>query len=1051
MPERVSVNQEVYYFDAKSGWLHGVVKVVDGAKITVEDNTSHNPVVVSQDNVHGYISESYDANDAELFHVSDLHVATLLYCIKDRFEQLHKQYSLMGEMVLSVNPFQLMPFNSEQERKKYLALPDPRLLPPHIWQVAHKAFNAIFVQGLGNQSVVISGESGSGKTENAKMLIAYLGQLSYLHSKDTSQRAIADKIDENLTLSNPVMESFGNARTVRNDNSSRFGKYIKLYFDPVSGVMVGGQTVTYLLERSRIIMQSAGERNYHIFYEMLAGLTPQEKQELGGLKTAQDYKCLNGGNTFIRRGVDGKPLNDAHEFQTVRHALGQLGVPPKTQKCMLRVLASILHLMEVEFAPDNNDKAQIATEAPFKTGCTLLGLDEAKLRECFLVKSKTSLVTILASKTEAEGLRNAFCKGLYVGMFDRLVEFVNVAIQPQVDCTGCKYIGLLDIFGFENFTRNSFEQICINYANESLQNHYNKYTFINDEEECKREGIQIPKIEFPDNSECVNMFDEKHYGIFSMLDEECNFKGGNTERFTTNLWEYWNNRNQYFVKPKSTIPNQFGVNHYASFVNYNTEEWLEKNTDALKEEMYECVKGSTEEFVQTLLSTVKGLARRKQTVAIRFQQQLKDLRVELESTETQFIRCIKPNMDASPTYLDNRLVGSQLESAGVLQTIALKRQGYPVRRPLEQFCKYFYLIMPRSTVSLFKQERYSDACKDFLQKYQRLYKWSEPNFAVGKTKVFLRAEVWSALERLVLRRRAQLLHRCTPFLRRWIAEYRERKRIEEMKRLEALRKLREAREAKAAAAADGVPAEKMQWVEDLSNIFPDVDLDTLMDVVVEADSHEEALAGVLSMQADRVDKQTPSGFIDVVTSANVRPSVINNFISADIKTVSALSKLQPDELKSLGANEVEVVAIMRKLMDQQTQRMKYQRLGEAIGTSGEDAAADAVKTAESIRQQEDFDLKVRTLASMGFKEADCRVVLAHYNGDVQRTAARLIYGVDSRKIRSNASKHSKPYNTTDANTQELIALGAAKQDAKMAMRQCNGDVDSAAKMLFKVK
>ncbi|KPI84586.1 myosin XXI [Leptomonas seymouri] len=1050
MPERVSVNQEVYYYDAKNGWLRGVVRAVEGVKATVEDNASHASVTVPQEHVHGYISESYDPSDPELFHVSDLHVATLLYCIKDRFEKLNKQYSLMGEMVLSVNPFQLMPYNSDQERKKYLALPDPRLLPSHIWQVAHKAFNAVFVQGLDNQSVVISGESGSGKTENAKMLVSYLGQLSYLHSKDTSQRIVADKIAECLTVSNPVMESFGNARTVRNDNSSRFGKYIKLYFDPNSGVLVGGQTVTYLLERSRIIMQSAGERNYHIFYEMLAGLTAQEKQELGGLKTAQDYRCLNGGNTFIRRGVDGRPLNDAHEFQTVRSALSQLGVSPKTQKCMFRVLASILHLMEVEFLPDNNDKAQIATEETYKTGCKLLGVDEEKLRECFLVKSKTSLVTILATKTEAEGLRNAFCKSLYVGMFDRLVEFVNAAIQPQVDCTGCKYIGLLDIFGFENFTRNSFEQLCINYANESLQNHYNKYTFINDEEECKREGIQIPKIEFPDNSECVNMFDEKHYGIFSMLDEECNFKGGNTDRFTTNLWEHWNEKNQYFVKPKSTIPNQFGVNHYASFVNYNTEEWLEKNTDALKEMMYECVKSSTDDFVQTLLSTVKSLARRKQTVAIRFQHQLGELRAELESTETQFIRCIKPNMDASHEYLDNRLVGAQLESAGVLQTIALKRQGYPVRRLLEQFVKYFYLILPRSTVSLFKHERYSDACKDFLQRYHRLYRWQEPNFAVGETKVFLRAEVWSALERLVLRRRAQLLCRCRPYLQRWIAEYRERKRIEEMKRLERLRKLREAREAKAAAAANGVPEEKVQWVEDLANVFPDVDMSMLMDVVVEADSREEALGGVLAIQADRVDKQAPSGFIDVVTSSNMRPSVISNLISADIKTVSALSKLQTDELKSLGANEVEVVAITKKLVDQQTQRVKYQRLSEALGTNREDAAAKDVMTAEAIRHQNDFDAKVHHLVSMGFKEPNCRVVLAHYNGDVQRTAARLIYGVDSRKMRRNASKH-KQFNTTDASTQQLIALGAMKQDAKMAMRQCNGDVESAATMLFKVK
>ncbi|KAG5495704.1 hypothetical protein GH5_03369 [Leishmania sp. Ghana 2012 LV757] len=1050
MPERVSVNQEVYYFDAKGGWLRGTVKQVDGAKVTVEDIVSHVAVPVAAENVHGYISESYDAEDAELFHVSDLHVATLLHCVKDRFEKLQKQYSLMGEMVLSVNPFRRMPFNSEEERQRYLNLPDPRMLPPHIWQVAHKAFNAVFAQGQGNQSIVISGESGSGKTENAKMLIAYLGQLSHIHSKHTSQCNIADSIDENLVWSNPVMESFGNARTVRNDNSSRFGKYIKLYFDPVSGVMIGGQTVTYLLERSRIIMQSPGERNYHIFYEMLAGLSPTEKQQLGGLKTAQEYKCLSGGNTFIRRGVDGKPLNDAHEFQTVRRALSMIGVPLETERCIFRVLAAILHLMEVEFEADNNDKAQIVCEAPFSTGCGLLCLDEAKLRECFLVKSKTSLVTILASKAEAEGLRNAFCKGLYVGMFDRVLEFVNAAIKPQVDCSDCKYIGLLDIFGFENFTRNSFEQICINYANESLQNHYNKYTFVNDEEECRREGIQTPKIAFPDNSECVSMLDAKRIGIFSMLDEECNFKGGSTERFTANVWEQWGGKNKYFVKPKSTIPSQFGVNHYAAFVSYDTAEWLEKNTDALKEDMYECVKESADAFVKTLLSTERSEVRRKQTVAIRFQRQLTGLRSELESTETQFIRCIKPNTEASPSFLENLLVGSQLESAGVLQTIALKRQGYPVRRPLEQFCKYFYVIMPRATASLFAHERYSDACADLLQQYQRLYGWTQPNYAVGKTKVFLRAEVWSTLERLVLRRRAHLLYRCKPYLRRWIEELRERKCIEEQKRQEAMRRLRETREAKAARAANGVSAEKVRWVEEVSNVFADFDMDTLLDVAVEADSREEALSAILAIQADRVNKQSASGFSDVMNAANVRHGVIQSFISADIKTVSALSKLQSEEMKGLGASEIEVVAITKSMMGQQGQRVHFKRLAEAMGTESENTAVDELKRAETVRHQHDFEAKVQTLASMGFDESISRLVLAHYSGDVQRTAARLLYGVDRRKMENNARKH-KNFNTTDPSVQQLISLGATKQDAKMALRSSNGDANGAAKRLFKVR
>lgn len=1047
--ERLAVSQQVYYFDAKSGWLRGAVQSIDSAKVTVIDDASEKPTTVANTLLHGYIADSYAPEDPELFHVSDLHVATLLYCIKDRFERLHKQYSLMGEMVLSVNPFQLMAFNSVQERKKYLAMPDPRALPPHIWQVAHKAFNAIVLESLNNQSVVISGESGSGKTENAKMLIAYLGQMSYGHSNNAAQRGIADKIDDALTWSNPLMESFGNARTVRNDNSSRFGKYIKLYFDTTTGVMVGGETVTYLLERSRIITQSHGERNYHIFYEMLAGLSDKERRDLGNLKTARDYRCLSAGDTFTRRGVDGRTLNDAEEFGNVRQAIERLGISKEQETAMFRVLAGILHMMEVDFVPDNNDKALIRNEAEFAAACEMFGVDLEKMRECVLVKSKTNIVTIQATPSEASNLRNAFCKGLYVGLFDRIVDFVNKSIKPQGDFRGCKYIGLLDIFGFENFTKNSFEQVCINYANESLQNHYNKYTFLNDEEECKREGIQIPKIVFPDNSECVEMFNEKRTGIFGMLDEECHFKGGNTARFTQNLWGQWGATKKYFVVPKSTVPDNFAINHYAAFVSYNTEGWLEKNSDSLREDMYQCATSADSEFVCGLLTTDKFEARKKQTVAIRFMSQLIELRAELESTETQFIRCIKPNNDASPEFLDNLIVGSQLESAGVLQTIALKRQGYPVRRPLEKFCHYFYLIMPRSTVSLYKQTRFSDACTDFLRYYQRLYQWGQPNYAVGKTKVFLRAEVWSALERLVLRRKAQLINRCNPYLRRWVAEFRERKRIEEERRLAKLKREREAREAKAAECADGLPAAKLAWVEDLSSIFPDVSVKTIADLAVEADSRHEALAMLLSIQQQRVDKQAPSAFMDLMNAADVGPRVIDNFLAGDIKTVSAVARLKPAELKSYDCSDVEVVAITKKVMDMQAQRTNYERLSGAMGTRDEDRAADAVKASEAQRRKDDFDLKVGTLTDMGFNEADSRLVLAHYNGDVQRTAARLVYGINRNSIKKNISKH-KDHTTADPSVQKLISMGATKDDAKIALRKSNGDADRAAQILFRV-
>ncbi|RNF25690.1 myosin XXI [Trypanosoma conorhini] len=1048
--ERIAVKQQVYYHLPQKGWLRGVIEaVLEGEKkAQVVSAATGNTETVPLTQIHGYMEQAYDASDPDLFHLSDLHVATTLYCIKERFEKLKQQYSIMGEMILSVNPFQLMPFNSDSHREKYLNARQAHLLPPHIWQVAHRAYAQIVIRGLGNQSVVISGESGSGKTENTKMLIAYLGEMSHMHSSNTMQKKVADKVADCLKWSNPVLESFGNARTVRNDNSSRFGKYIKLYFDPSSGVMLGGQTVTYLLEKSRLLLQAAGERNYHIFYEMLAGLSPEEKKELGGLKSARDYKCLSGGHTFDRHGVDGRVLNDAHEFRNVLHGLTAIGVGVCVRKSILKILASILHLLELRFDVDQNDKACIEDEAPFHIACSLLQVEPALLLECFLVKSHTSLVTIYANKAEAEGLRGAFCKAIYVGLFDRIVDFVNNAIEPQEDVSHCKYIGLLDIFGFENFTRNSFEQICINYANEALQNHYNKYTFLNDEAECEREGIEVPKIVFPDNSECVKMFDQKKAGIFSLLDEECHFKGGTAERFTQTLWDIWGEKGKYFVQPKSTVPNQFGVNHYAAFVSYNTEEWLEKNTDRVKEEAYQCILNSKDPFIQTLTPNDYTSDRRKQTVALRFQAQLADLRAELETTETQFIRCIKPNMEASPDTLDNCLVSNQLESAGVLQTIALKRQGYPVRRLIEQFCKYFCLIMPQATLKLYRQKNFKSAATNFLGYYQKLYGWQKPNYAIGHTKVFLRAEVWSSVERLLLRRKAWLLRRCVPFLLRWVYTNRELRRLAEERRKEELRQAKAERERLIAEInANGFTPKQMEWVEELATLFPTVDVSTLIDVVAVLPKREESLAAVAEMQQQSVDGSLACTFMRVMSEAEVRPAVVKALVEGEVTTLARLSQCEQAELKEFGMTDAEVAAVARTMLREQSARVKLERLQSNIGTTQLERVVGEVK--RRVLTQSDFATKVGKLMEMGFPRGHAELALTHYSGDVQKAAERLLQGGVARHI------HEKPphgdngrWTSLDPEVQRLVKLGVSKADAKQVLRKTSGNVDEAVRRLF---
>ncbi|EKG03591.1 myosin heavy chain MYA2-related, putative [Trypanosoma cruzi] len=1048
--ERVAVQQQVYYYLPQKGWLRGVVAtLLDGEKKAhVVNATTGNKETVPLSQIHGYMDQAFDPSDPDLFHLSDLHVATTLYCIKERFVQLKQQYSLMGEMLISVNPFRLMPFNSDAHRENYLNSAQNHLLPPHIWQVAHRAYSQIVIRGFDNQSVVISGESGSGKTENTKMLIYYLGELSHMHSSNAMQKSIADKVANCLKWSNPLLESFGNARTVRNDNSSRFGKYIKLYFDPSSGVMVGGQTVTYLLEKSRLLLQSVGERNYHIFYEMLAGLSPEEKKELGGLKSAQEYKCLSGGNTFVRRGVDGKTLDDSLEFQNVLHALTALGVEADVQRSIFKVLASILHLLELRFKSDQNDMACFEDEAPFLTACSLLQLDPALLQECFLVKSHTSLVTIYANKTEAEGFCGAFCKAIYVGLFDRLVDFVNQSIDAHGEVSRCKYIGLLDIFGFEKFTRNSFEQLCINYANEALQNHYNKYTFLNDEAECEAEGIEVPKIVFPDNSECVQMLDQKKIGVFSMLDEECHFKAGTVERFTHNLWDQWANKSKYFVLPKSTVPNQFGVNHYAAFVNYNTDEWLEKNTDSVKEEAYQCILNSGDPFIRTLTPKDSLLDKRKQTVALRFQEQLTALREELESTETQFIRCIKPNMEASPDTLDNCLVGNQLESAGVLQTIALKRQGYPMRRTIEQFCRYFFVIMPRSAIKLYKQNKLKAAAKDFLAHYQKLYGWQKPHYAVGHTKVFVRAEVWSSVERLLLRRKAWLLRRCVPFLLRWVYTNREQKRLAEERRKEELRKAKEERERLIAEIkARGFSLEQMEWVEELATLFSNVDVSTLIDIVAILPKRDESLATLTEMQQQRVDGSLPSTFMRVMSESEVRPSVMQALVEGGVATMAGLSQCDQAQMKQFGMTDAEVAAVTRTMLKEQSARVKLERLQSSIGTAQLEKVVGEVK--RRVMTQSDFATKVEKLVRMGFPRSHAELTLTHYNGDVQKAAERLLHGGVEKHLHEEPPHGSKGrWTSLDPEVQRLVKLGVPKGAAKRVLRQTSGNVDEAVRLVF---
>eukprot|EP00668_Euglena_longa_P035670 GGOE01045833.1.p1 GENE.GGOE01045833.1~~GGOE01045833.1.p1 ORF type:complete len:1051 (+),score=349.15 GGOE01045833.1:422-3154(+) len=654
-----------------------------------------------------------------------------------------------------------------------------REVAPHCWQVAHRAFCNIVIQDRGHQSILISGESGAGKTETVKTLLQYLGQLSYSNSRHTLQEQLCSQVCDKLRDSNPILESFGNAKTVRNDNSSRFGKYIKVVLQAHSGVILGAQMETYLLEKSRIVTQGEGERGYHVFYEFLAGTTPEERLRYGGLKDAAHYKCLNQGNCFQRRSTDGQREDDAKMYRNLLAAMENLGIPEKTREQIFTVLAAILHLQNVEFGTNaSSGKSTICTPAILETAARLLGVDATALGEMFTIKSTTKIMTIPSTQKEASDIRDAVSKALYQSVFDWLVAKLNEAIQGetfQVPEDKMRYIGLLDIFGFENFENNSLEQLCINYANEALTNLYNKCTFVEDAQECGLEGIPLATVEFPDNQPCVNLI-EGTGGLISLLDDQTHFKLGTNERFTQKAWEV---SNPFNIKPKSSCPNVIGIRHYAGDVMYSTPGFLEKNADTLKDEVRTILSASTaSEFIRQLLppdAPPLEDARRRQvkaSVASKFRTQLKALQEELSRTESHFIRCVKPNPDCRPLSAHKPYVLAQLNSAGVVQTIQMKRGGCPARIPHTDFWRRFRLLARG------KDRRAPDGdekakCERLLQQWPSAL--AANDFAIGRTKVFLKSPVVDFLEDRRGRRVQELLNMTKPLFLACIRRCREAK------------------------------------------------------------------------------------------------------------------------------------------------------------------------------------------------------------------------------------------------------------------------------------
>ncbi|XP_029363926.1 unconventional myosin-XV [Echeneis naucrates] len=584
----------------------------------------------------------------------------------------------------------------------------------------------------------LDGESGSGKTEATKLVLRYLAAI---HHKCNLVQQILETA--------PLLESFGNAKTVRNDNSSRFGKYIEVFLE--DGVISGAITSQYLLEKSRIVFQAKDERNYHIFYEMLAGLPSQQKQAFY-LQEAETYYYLNQGGDC---GIMGK--NDAEDFLRLLAAMEILHFSTEDQSAIFRVLSSILHLGNVYFQrheADGQEVASVVSAQEIRVVAELLQISPEGLQKAITYKvteaMRDKIYTPLTVESAVDA-RDAVAKILYSLLFHWLTERINAQVYPRQHALS---ISILDIYGFEDLAFNSFEQLCINYANEYLQFVFNRIVFREEQEEYSREQIPWQDVPFSDNQPCIDLIAAKPHGILRILDDQSCFPQATDHTFLQKC-HYHHGNNPLYLKPKMPLP-EFTIKHFAGRVTYQVYKFLDKNYDQVRQDVFDLFIQSKNKMVSNLfmahaddMGRQRGGHMRKSstvtrkyqapTVSSKFQQSLLELVEKMERSNPFFVRCIKPNNMKQPGVFEDELVSCQLRHSGVLETIRIRKEGYPVRMPF-----YMFLFRYKSLVGIRELPAPNgDNCVIMLSKLSPLRPGS---YHVGVTKIFLKEDIYQLLE-----------------------------------------------------------------------------------------------------------------------------------------------------------------------------------------------------------------------------------------------------------------------------------------------------------------
>ncbi|XP_039837345.1 myosin-11-like isoform X7 [Panicum virgatum] len=722
---KIVVGSHIWMEDKDLAWIDGEVFRIEDRNVHVHA-TNGKTVIVSISDIHTKDTEVPSNGIDDMTRLSYLHEPGVLNNLAIRYAK-NIIYTYTGNILIAINPFQRLPHLSDPYTMEKYKGANFGELDPHVFAIADVSYRQMMNEGKSN-SILVSGESGAGKTETTKMLMTYLAFLG------GRSRTGGRTVEQQVLESNPVLEAFGNAKTVRNNNSSRFGKFVEIQFDK-SGKISGAAIRTYLLERSRVCQINSPERNYHCFYFLCAA--PLEDIKRYKLADPSSFHYLNQ-STCIK--LD--EISDAKEYLATRSAMNTVGITEQEQEATFRVVAAVLHLGNISFVKGREVDSSLLKDEKARfhlnAAAELLMCDCGNLENALIkrkINTPEGVITTTVDPNSATVSRDGLAKQIYSRLFDWLVNRLNASIGQ--DTSSDRLIGVLDIYGFESFKTNSFEQLCINFTNEKLQQHFNQNVFKMEQEEYNREQIDWSYIEFVDNQDVLDLIEKKPGGIIALLDEACMFPKCTHESFSQKLYEKFKN-NKRFSKPKLSRT-AFTIQHYAGEVTYQSDHFLDKNRDYVVVEHQELLNASRCSFVSGLFPSVleENTKASKTSIATRFKWQLQELMETLNSTEPHYIRCIKPNNILKPTAFENINVLQQLRCSGVLEAIRISCAGYPTRKIFHDFLYQLRILAPEVFM---EKNNEKVLCQKILDKMEL------HGYQIGRTKVFLRAGQMAELD-----------------------------------------------------------------------------------------------------------------------------------------------------------------------------------------------------------------------------------------------------------------------------------------------------------------